>query len=315
MKKIGKHILLAIALWGMLTSCEKEFDLKVKDTENKIVINSIFNTTEPICAEIVKSSPAMGVIEINELKNASVSLYKNDVFVENLVYQKTSSDFIGKFISTTTAVVGKEYTIKVNDPVLKEAEAKSSSPAKTVIDSETVNRIQWGENNCTSIRFHFSFILKDIDGPDYYYMTMYLPVLYVNPITKDTSFHAYQYAEILTGNLIYSQLYLKNGLLFTDAIFNNKNYEISGTATTYSYPFGDFDRTDEENLILDTTHLYISMHHLSPELYNFHSSYATKLDNENDIYSEPTPVFSNIENGLGIFGGENVTVKKIVIKY
>jgi hypothetical protein len=144
---------------------------------------------------------------------------------------------------------------------------------------------------------------------------MYLPVLYVNPITKDTSFHAYQYAEISTGSLIYSQLYLKNGLIFTDAIFNNKNYEISGTATTYSYPFGDFDRTDEENLILDTTHLYISMHHLSPELYKFHSSYATKLDNENDIYSEPTPVFSNIENGLGIFGGENVTVKKIVIKY
>jgi len=315
MKKINKGILLAIILLGMLTSCEKEFDMKIQDSESKIVINSIFNTTEPICAEIVKSSPAMGVIEINELKNATVSLYENDVFIENLVYQKTSSDFIGKFISTTTSVEGKKYTIKVNDPDLKEAEAKSYSPAKIVIGSESVNHIQWGEDNKTSIRFYFSFVLKDIDGLDNYFMTMYLPVLYVNSTTKDTSFYAYQYAEILTGNLIESQLYIKNGLLFTDAIFNNTNYEISGTATTYNHPFGDFDRTDEENLILDTTHLYISMHHLSPELYNFHSSYATKLDNENDIYSEPTPVFSNIENGLGIFGGENLSIKKIAVKY
>jgi hypothetical protein len=315
MKILNKHILFALAILGMLASCEKEFDLKVKDTENKIVINSIFNTTEPICAEIVKSSPAMGVVEINELKNATVSLYENDAFIENLVYQKTSSDFIGKFISTTTAVVGKEYTIKVNDPDLKEAVAKSYSPAKTVIGSESVNHIQWGEDNKTSIRFYFSFVLKDIDGLDNYFMTMYLPVLYVNPTTNDTSFHAYQYAEILTGNLIESQLYIKNGLLFTDAIFNNTNYEISGTATTYNHPFGDFDRTNEENLILDTTHLYISLHHLSYELYNFYSSHATKLDNENDIYSEPTPIFSNIENGLGIFGGENVTVKMIVVEY
>jgi hypothetical protein len=39
------------------------------------------------------------------------------------------------------------------------------------------------------------------------------------------------------------------------------------------------------------------------------------LNNENDIYSEPTPVFSNIENGIGIFGGENLNIKKIAIKY
>ncbi len=315
MKKIIKNILLAVILFGMLTSCEKEFKINIEDTESKIVINSVFNTTLPISAEITKSSPPMDVIEINELKNATVSLYENNNFIENLVYQKTSSDFIGKFISTTTPVSGKEYSIKVEDPNLQKAEAKSYSPAKIVVNSESVNHIQWGEDNTTSIRFNFSFILKDLEGLDYYFTTMYLPVLYVNPTTNDTSFHAYQYAEILTGNLPESQLYVKNGLLFTDVIFNNTNYEISGTATTYAFPAGDFDRTDEENLILDTTHLNISLHHLSPELYNFYSSHATKLDNENDIYSEPTPIFSNIENGLGIFGGENITLKQVLVKY
>lgn len=315
MIKIVNNISLIIILFAILTSCEKEFDLNIEDSDKKIVINSVFNTTEPISAEITKSSSPNGIILINELENANVSLYENNSFIENLVYQKTSSDYIGKFISITIPISGKEYTIKVDEPNFKKAEAKSYVPAKIAINSETVNHIEWGGNNSGPIRFNFSFILDDTDGLDYYFMTMYFPVLYVNPVTNDTTLHAYQYAEILTGNLPNSQLYVKNGLLFTDEIFNNTNYEISGTATTYAETFGDYDLTNREDLILDTTNLYISLHHLSPELYYFYSSHATSLDNENDIYSEPTPIFSNVENGLGIFGGENLTLKKVVIEY
>jgi hypothetical protein len=38
------------------------------------------------------------------------------------------------------------------------------------------------------------------------------------------------------------------------------------------------------------------------------------LKNENNIYSEPAPVYSNVENGTGIFGGEYVIDKVVDTK-
>ncbi len=113
------------------------------------------------------------------------------------------------------------------------------------------------------------------------------------------------------------QLYTDNGLIFTDEIFNSTNHEISGTATIYSHPFGDYITEDinEDDLLIDTLHFDISLHHLSEELYNFYSSHATRLDNQDDIYSEPSPIFSNVMDGLGIFGGEIITVKQVDIEY
>lgn len=114
------------------------------------------------------------------------------------------------------------------------------------------------------------------------------------------------------------QPYVKNGILFKDEAFNGTNFQIYGTATTYAKPFGDYldyDDGGSDEISLDTTQLYISLHHLSKDLYNFYLSHSIKLQNEDDIYSEPTPIYTNVENGFGIFGGENVTLKKVDIIY
>ena len=171
----------------------------------------------------------------------------------------------------------------------------------------------------TSIRFNFSFTMDDPDVENFYFITMYMDVYKIDTISHDTNFYANQYAEILTGDFPLHQKYVQNGLIFKDNSFNGTKYSVSGTATTYADPFGDFLGGDYEperdSLILDTTKLYICLHNLSDDLYKYHSSFAVKLQNENNLYSEPSSVYSNIENGFGIVGGENIELKNIIIEY
>ncbi len=98
-----------------------------------------------------------------------------------------------------------------------------------------------------------------------------------------------------------------------DDYINGNSYRITGSATTYQKPFGDFE--DSGKLMRDTTALRIELHSLSQELYHFYISHAAVLVNQNDIYSEPTPIYSNIENGLGLFGGDNITIVESKIEY
>ena len=67
--------------------------------------------------------------------------------------------------------------------------------------------------------------------------------------------------------------------------------------------------------MLDKTTLYFEVHSLSLDAYNFCSSYARKINAIEDLYSEPIVVFTNVENGLGIFAGDNISKRNRLIEY
>lgn len=315
--KYLKFIIIVLA--SFLMSCEKEFVINTDDADNYIVVNAIFNNQESFEVEVTKSFSPYGAFKVKELSNSTVSLLENGVFVEDLIYSKLASDSIGKFRSVSIPGIKKEYTIEVINPDFKKTKSKSAVPESINFSSENVSWTNWGEENYISARYNFSFTLEDPEVDNYYCLTMSFPVQKLNKETGQYEFFAHQYAEILTSDLPGHQLYLRNGLIFKDNIFNNADYVISGTATTYQYAFGDYSlfgyiNPEEEDLQVDFSRLYISLHHLSEELYNFYSSYATKLKNDNNFFSEPTIIYNNIENGLGIFGGENITLKKVLVQ-
>lgn len=47
----------------------------------------------------------------------------------------------------------------------------------------------------------------------------------------------------------------------------------------------------------------VTVHTLSKELYDYHQNLHKQLINNSSSFTSPTTVFSNIENGLGVFGG------------
>ena len=313
---MNKIILISVILITLF-SCTKEFKIKVDD-EVKIVANSIFKQGEIIEVDILESLKTTGEIDIKELSTATVELYENGIFVENLGYSKLPSDVIGKFRSTLIPTTGNNYSIKINHPVLGKASSSNSIlPTNVVVSSESAYWSTWGENNQTSVRYHFSFIIEDPTPDDYYFLTISVPILKWDEMSETYEYFAEQYTQIASGDIPKAIPYVQNGFIFNDDLFNGSNYKISGTATTYVNPFGDFLTNDvyAEDLKKDTTKLNINLYHLSNEAYNYYSSHATQLKNENDIYSEPSLVYSNIEGGVGIFAGMNVTKTSVEIVY
>ena len=312
-----KNLKIFISVLAALTtfvSCENDFIIENEEYTNKIVVNSIFSNLDTLKAEVTKTFSPYKPIEVKELRNAKVSLFGNGQFIEELAYRKLPEDTIGKFISTTVPQQGVAYSIEVTDPELGTATAASSIPGPFEVSDLSAVWTKWGEYNSTSMRYNFKFTLHDRETTDYYYLTIAFPVIKKDEDTGEWKFYAYQYCEIQTGDLPLHQLYLRNGLIFEDRGFNGTEHVISGSATTYKYPFGDFEvdwPADTNKIKVDSLHLHINVYKLSKELYTFYSSHATALKNENNVYSEPTPIYSNIENGVGVFGGEFV-IKSVI---
>ena len=305
--------LVPTILVASIFACEKDLTIEMDESDQLIIINSVFNPEDIFRIEVTKSFSPFGSSQVEELKDAKVSLLENGSFLEELTYASDAGETIGSFASTIIPSKNKIYQIEVEDPKLGKAQASSIIPDKVNVDNVLIEWTRWGKNNLTSVRYLFSFELNDQQQENYYFLTMSSPIYKLNSETDEYEFHANQYMEIKTGDLPEHQLYVRNGLLFRDENFDGNTYQIVGSATTYLQPFGDFDQAGD--LMRDTSVLQIQLHSLSEELYNFYSSHSTVLLNQNDIYSEPAPIYTNVENGLGTFGGENITVIDAEISY
>lgn len=309
--------LITIILAGLLmSSCEKEFILDLPGADNIIVVNSIFNGDENLSLTLTKSMLPQQNQNVVELKNADVSLFKDGTFVEKLSYSKLPDDEVGRFYSSTIPIIGSTYKVEVETDKMGKAVSQSVLPQKVDIVSDTAVWVKWitNEDSAFTIRFYFEIEFNDPQDENFYFITASAPVYKVDAINNTRQFQALQYAEILTRDLPTHEVYVNNALLFKDVAFNATLKKITGTATMRSYP-DPYIYDEDEPFVLDKSKLHIELHSLSKDAYKFCSSYARKIAAQDDFYSEPTVIFTNIKNGLGIFAGENITKRDILIQY
>lgn len=297
-------------------SCEKEFVLDLKGEDKIIVLNSFFNGDEPLSVSVTKSMLPQNSQTVEELKNARVSLFRDGIFVENMIYHKADEDVIGHYYSNTIPTVGGSYEVEVEVENMGKVKSGSILPEKVAIIADTVLWVNWftPEDSSFSVRYNFEISFNDPQGDNYYYFTASLPVYKVDTMNHTREFDSWQYAELLTSDLPNHEIYSNNALLFKDITFDGSLKKIIGTATSSSNP--DFFKFKDDKLyVLDKSKLHIELHSLSKEAYLFCSSYAKKIAAQDDIYSEPAVIYTNIEKGLGIFAGKNVDKRDVVIKY
>ncbi len=304
---------IAFALTLILVSaCEKDVTINIPEADKQMVVNGLFDQTKTMQVSLTESIYTYDEeIELKDLTGSEVALYENAVFIEYLTYIKPSGEESGNYCSTLIPKPGNNYKIDITDPDYGHVTALSGIPPQVTILKSRANWTPWGEDTLNVIRFNFEFELDDPPEENYYYLTIACPLLKPDTVTGEYKIFDYQYAQIYSADIASPQSYLKNGWLFTDVNFNGTKYIISGTATMYVYPCCDYD----ENVIIDKTKLYVFLENLSKEARDFHSTYALRLSTQNDFYAEPNFIYSNIDNGLGIFGGSSLTELHIPIDY
>ncbi|TNE78537.1 MAG: DUF4249 domain-containing protein [Bacteroidetes bacterium] len=282
-----KRILFLFLFAIVLTACEKR-DIPTQNIayQSKLVVNSLFDNENAFRVFVSKSESSLSGIRPQYLSNAEVLLFKNNVFIDTLDY-----DLVDNYYFTSeVAEVGAQYSVRVKSAgSLQEASAMATLPnlqnfgGLTYTDSIGVD----GGGLITS-QLNLNF--TDFAGQSNYYR---LSFLYFSPATQ--SFLPFDFDTddeiLLNPGTIHAD---DGSYLFSDALFTGRTRNI-----TIRFP---------QITATGTPRYAVKFEALSEEAYR----YITTLEqfqaqqSTNSPFQEPVLVFSNIQNGVGIFAGSTI---------
>ncbi len=327
------HIKILIMLFTIgTTSCYKELIIDVENETDKIVMNGLVNNMDTLSVTITSSFATDGIVQIDELKNASVSVFENDIYIEDLVYNKNANDPVGRFSAGFIPKINQEYKITINDPVLGEAIAYTKIPKPVEVSEYEAKLVRWGGDYNFPRRYRYSFKINDPETKNYYFIRFYMKIYLKEKGIESNEELTYMYGDVLSGSIPDQEKYVYGGLLFSDDGFNGTNFTITGSATLQDTSFicnaVDYWMLDMEEyeigcsefgnyVVMDINKLYLHLEVLSEETYLFYKSHAKIIRNVKDPsdlrYKEHGPVFSNVDNGYGIFGGLSKEIQYVTL--
>jgi len=308
-------IIISFAFILILNACRKKLDIEIPKGQEHIVVNGITTNDSLIEINISKSQDILNNDSIENITNASVKLYEGENFIENLTHLTK-----GNYISSFTPQIGNQYKILISSGELKPVNAKMQlyEPTQIVSIDTTIDVI---ENNydfgysSKEYKIHYKIKLNDNANKNNYY---FLALSATNPRydyeTDPPSIIGYfeentyyDSNDIIFNNANEFTLGGMFGLAFNDEMFNGQQYSIDISTSHY------FDRPyskDAENL-----QVKVKLLSISEDIYRYIVSYNLNQETEYDPFAQPVQVFTNIENGLGLFSGYTMYVDSLTLDF
>ena len=314
-------IILSLAAIILMTACDKmkkEISLNISDSEKHIVINGILNTDSLIKVRISQSQNILDDSDIKYLTSADIKLYEDNNFIEYLYHTDT-----GVYISTIRPEIGKKYKLTVDYDNMKTAIATTTLKAPNkIIKVDTSMQIgysgYYNEETDEYIEdesiqnYDISFKVKiqdDTETENYYFIAL---AVMQPEYTYDAPpvFIGYkEYTEVFNTNDVvlknYNQEYTLDGIrgmVFSDEKFNGTHYSLNFNSTIY-------DSGLEKKPIIKVKLLTVPK-----DVYQFILTRNKNQETDGDPFSQPVQIFTNIENGLGIFSYYTMDVDSLIIK-
>lgn len=289
-----KKIVVIVCFTSMLFGCQKYIDFDAEIVKSKIVVNGLVNNNQPALVHVSRSLSVIDNGSLNRLEDATVKLYdaSNGSLIEVLLPMSDSTlliDQSGYYQGMELLNENTEYKLEVSAPTYDLVSSITKIPQynltqATPVDTISSQDIDYGA--VTNFTFHF---VDNASEVNYYGIKAYGITsdgneneIYMN--TKNIS------VDVNSGNEI----------LFKDKFFNGNVYDLTLNFSTFYYgpPIND-------SLFFDNTHydsIRFEMNSYSRDMYLYQISFMT-YQNADNFFSQPVQVYSNIENGLGVFGG------------
>ncbi len=299
MKKIYKLLTVLTGITVIFTACRKEIEIELPPIEPALTVNCLFTPDTVFTVRVGKLLPFNDTVSEYIVDDAVCKIWENGIYKEQLTYSIN-----GFYVSETLkASVGKVYQIEVSHPDFETVRA-----ADTVPEPLEISEVYFVHNtlydvldeayfHSINIRFH-----DDAQKENYYELRLVL---------EDSTYDGdVQYEEILLTktndlSLLYTGLIELEpaSIPFSDELFNGQNYFLS---TYYKLPFGG---TSGDEIYYKPHNLIVHFNAVSYQYYKFTRQMIMHLRNqESDFFEgigDPVQMYSNIENGYGIFAAYN----------
>ena len=283
-----RYLIPLIIIILITSSCRKLVQDKFDDFEKKATINS-FLTADSVLQIHLSETGAIGEGGIKYIENADVNIYINNLSIK--------LDYLGegKYYSNTIVKPNAHYLCEIiinNESVT----ASCYIPAKPILNSVEVTEDAWLNENgelSPAVRFELQ------NSPnDSLYFEAFMTVL--TEKVENAVFDTITWEIISSDTIYYIEGSYSIGLFSNiEENANTITKNIAFTLTSYSFPKPVYLYVFEMRALSKSAYKYMQ----SMELYNLGA---------NPEFGSATPppynLYSNVNNGYGIFGGYSATV-------
>lgn len=304
-----KHLLYTLLLGVFLTSCYRKIDLNEYRTTPKMVINSVVSPDTVVMASITRTWFYPDKKPYVNLPHAHVELYINNQYIETMQWKTLNNprnpdqpDTL--FLSNTIPAEGDRIKIVASTPEYGTVTAEDIIPKKVAIKnaSHTIKKGNGVYQGTISDYFeiYYEVTFDEFPEKNNYYLAKITQIKtgyygyyeteidYIDPVFKEQD-------AILDESMAFNGLEKRGGALFTDQSINGQTYTLQIKETT-----AELDETEQR---------IISIYSLS-ESYFLYLLSLQKIAGStlegglgNIGLAEPLWVYSNVEGGTGILGG------------
>lgn len=310
MKKPFYLLILLISL--VYNSCTTKIDLEAISSEPQIVVNSLITKDSTITVNLSKTGTMINS-EPEFVENAKIELQANNKFVEILSYTDS-----GNYVSEIIAAVGIEYRIIVEVSGFKTITASTEIPEPPVISSANIFPNSYYEQNESKTVSEAEISFNDpTQTSDYYHIGFYY-----------FQYNRGDWDSTTNTQIIDSTIFAYGGIFYLNShspvILNEDDLRFyQGAGRIRNLVFSD-ELLSAENTVsflvdIPTNEFYwanVVLRKISYDYYLFHKSWVRHQFNQGMgsvdatnmfLSSNPNDLYSNIDNGLGIFAGYSET--------
>lgn len=300
-------LIIALSL-QLFASCDNPITIPVETAKPQLVVVSNFTSNEAIQVSVSKTNPILEEDNREYVLDASVKIYKGEVFSEHLVQKIVNGgDYVYYTTERLRPEVGTTYTIWVEAPGFEPVTATSKIPeAIGVFGFEIFDvAIQHLNNGEIAVDYRVALTFDDpVEEQNYYHLNLYQQIYQFELVEADT---------LITGS--YLQVWgfddvLGNdktphpfgGLLLQDTHFN-------GERTSLDFPIRITYNESEERL----GKVFLELRSVTQAYHDYYTDVSEQVANTDSPFKDPIIINDNIEGGSGIFAGYSSARDSILI--
>ena len=317
MKNLNLLFLISILCFHSCGELETVIDIDIPSHESVLVLNGRLDTDTNVQVLVSSSVGAFDNSNPSMVNDANVILFENGVEIETLTldtdntYEMYLNDGnwrndtyidMNYYVSNYVPKEDKTYKIEVKHPNFNNIDASTYIPDdmfiyNLVIDSTSNSdkiNFEFSFNDEANIENYYSISLKvscnKVFEDEYGYFDIYNYGGRVEMNSNDPSFPSNSF-DVLDGGYRFQG----ERAVFNDALFNGQEKRISVDVLTEEFKYSQCDTI---KFIFST---------FSDDSYRYYNSLSEqRVSGELDIFGgEVVPVFTNINNGLGILLSKN----------
>jgi len=290
--------LIILLIFGVACT-ETEIPIELPTPKPKLVVHSAFTSFTPPAVKsfavfVSRNAEVFDTLKIDQIPDATVRLFINGQFNQIMKY-----DAVYGYRANFFPTVGVEYSISVEKEGFETVTAKGSIPSKVLI--KDYNLISYAGLDVD--KNPLSLISVTFDDPAD--QKNFYEILILRDQNEMNMSKLYSSDPVITSEGYYPSLVAFDAkqpdrLLFSDKLINGRMHKFD---ITYRAPLSIIGGVRYINPHL----IFLLLRNVSEDYYHY---YTTLLKQRNALrpeilfgVAEPSTIFSNIQNGYGVFAG------------